>query len=271
MGNIYKGRQEAIPSPVQQKDGGGMRISPPAIDGWLERFRAIRETDEKIQTLNPNRNIVLPQARPKIGIVVPFSWEFAPKFFIRSMHMLERWEGCPLIYVDGGTVYAIRNAGVAIAREKGCDAVLFCDADMTCDPDAMRRLADHNLPIVVGLCYKRRKPFNPVLYKRMGSDFFLMEPKGNGLLPVDATGGAFLYVQMHVFDAIKPPYFCNREAIAERVLNEVDFLGEDLFFCEKAGDAGFPIYVDLDVLVGHIVTGIVKGNPKTYKPEILLA
>lgn len=236
------------------------------MDGITLAGNSQVETRLRVTTLDGSK-----PNRPKVGVVVPLSWEYSHRFFRQSIGRMQRWDGCDVIEIDGGTVYQLRNTGIEMAQDMGMEGVLFCDADMTFPPDALKRLVDHNLPIVGGLCTKRRKPFSPVLYRRISGKYQLMQPSegDSGLFPVDATGGAFLYVSMEVFDKIHRPWFINREIEDNGICDENDFLGEDLNFCRKAQEAGYDIYVDLSLKIGHLVTGIVKCDAKN-KPFVQL-
>lgn len=237
--------------------GGALRLKPQ--DGTPQRpanISALQFVD------NPN-------GHPAVAIAVPLSWDFAPKQFTQSLYGLKRWEGCRLIQVDGGTIYQMRNVAVETARKYQSAGILFVDADMSFPADALERIVAHNRPIVGGFCRKRRKPFEPTIWTMRDGQLFTVHPKGTGLLPCDATGAAFLYVHMSVFDKIEKPYFINRECAATEVIDEKDFLSEDLYFCLKAREAGIPIYVDLDLKIGHMTWGIITSDDHN-EPQILL-
>jgi GT2 family glycosyltransferase len=71
-----------------------------------------------------------------------------------------------------------------------------------------------------------------------------------GLQPVVAAGAAGMLIRSEVFYEIEPPWFLH-----------TDEQSEDLFFCAKAAEAGFPLFVDLDATLGHI-------NPMTVVPRL---
>jgi hypothetical protein len=72
-----------------------------------------------------------------------------------------------------------------------------------------------------------------------------------GLNEVDATGAHCLLVHRSVFEAIKSdhPYRWFRE---DEWTPGGPVVGEDLWFCLKAREAGFPIFVDTRLESGHI-------------------
>ena len=209
-------------------------------------------------------------AKPNVQIIVPMGWDYSPKLFNRSLDALHLWEGCKKTNIEGGgTIYKMRNAGIRCAKQQGCDAVLFIDADMTFEPDALERIVSHDKPIVGGFCRKRRKPFGSVLYRYVEEldQFTLIEaPEGDGLIEVDATGGAFLYVKMEVFDELErqgKPWFINKEIYEEDCIRDEDFMGEDLYFFRQILETDYPVYVDLGLKVGHLAHAIITSEPGT--------
>jgi hypothetical protein len=63
----------------------------------------------------------------------------------------------------------------------------------------------------------------------------------DAMVQVDATGGAFVMIRRHVFEALAEPWFV-RDA-AKR--------GEDFDFFQKARRAGFRLWIDRSVIVKH--------------------
>lgn len=188
-----------------------------------------------------------PVARPRVIIATPLSWEYLPRDFKLSMDSLRTWEGCEKTTQDGGACIAdMRNNAVWQAFERHAEAILFVDADMVFPSDALGRIVAHQQPIVSGHCLRRRRPFEPTTAIE-GADGKLstIRLQGKGLVPVDAVGAAFLYVSIEVFRKVPSPWF------------EHGRLSEDYDFCEKARRAGFPIFVDLGLRIGHLAQAVV--------------
>jgi len=74
--------------------------------------------------------------------------------------------------------------------------------------------------------------------------------KKGGLVEVDAVGAGSILYDMEVFKNIEPPWF-------EFHLEEGPPIGEDIFFCDKLRAAGYKIYVDCDIKVGHLSTAVI--------------
>jgi hypothetical protein len=220
-----------------------------------------------------------------VAIVVPMSWAFNPKQFTVSMEHLDR-EGlrCSSVYVEADTIYKMRNEGVQRARALEATHILYADADMAFKPISLKQLLAHELPIVGGLCRARRPPFDATLWMEAGENkYYRIPPQGNGLLKVHATGGAFLLVQMSVFDELDRqfpgvPHFINRETFVvmrpsedgePEILGESEYMSEDIWFCRQAGKAGFELRVDQDLKIGHVVTAIIMDDDE-HHPTIMV-
>ena len=226
-----------------------------------------------------------PEGKPRVCIATPLSWDMPPKLYLQSLFALRRWPGCELFLGGKGNIYQMRNAAVELAKRRNAEAILFVDADMFFQADALERIVSHNMPIVGGVCRTKNKPWKMVAfargkktgyYRRNGKyaeqyEHIWIEPRGHGLFPIDATGGAFLYIKMEVFDKIAKPYFVNRECVTDETICDEDFLSEDLYFCGQVRDADIPIRLDLDLdlTIGHMAHAIITSD-KDLNPLVLL-
>jgi hypothetical protein len=207
-----------------------------------------------------------------IHIVVPLSWEMTYKRHNASMVGLRKGNATTT-WIQADTIAGMRNEGIKRTRREGGKKVLFVDADMTFDIDALERLLSHDVPIVGGLCRQRREPFSATLWRREGKGHFMVPPEGHGLQEYDATGGAFLLVDMSVFDGIDKQvnvegrYFVDqRDNVA---LPKEERCSEDIYFCNLVRHCGFPLYVDLSCKIGHLVIGeVIDGDD--HEPQFRL-
>ena len=77
-------------------------------------------------------------------------------------------------YLKASLVYDARNQLAKYVRDRGCfDYVLWLDSDMTFEPDLLDRLLEdiEGRQAVSGLCFGRRPPFRPCIFKRLEVDF----------------------------------------------------------------------------------------------------
>lgn len=124
--------------------------------------------------------------------------------------------------------------------------------DHVWSPDLLLKLLERDVDIVVPYCLRRGTPFWHVLHFDSRRDFFRV-PYGvvnhkNGMVDITGLtiGNSGMLVKKQVFDKMTPPWFeCGR--------TNVEVMGTDLYFCEKASDAGFKIWLDLDNVIGHIL------------------
>ena len=157
----------------------------------------------------------------------------------------------------GGYVAVNRNALVKAAQDNGSTHLMFVDNDQTFKPSAMQRLLDHDKDIVCAPYNARPAPGQPLVsvVKMMdengdlpmdGShrDFEL----GAGLNKIGASGTGFMLIKMSVFDKLKRPYFVEWQDEND------EHHTEDVDFCIKARKAGFDVWCDPTIPVGHIAT-----------------
>ena len=165
----------------------------------------------------------------------------------------------------GSLVYVSRNALAEVAVKEGMDFVLWIDSDMVFTPDLMQRLMkrmEEGYDIVAPICFRRRAPFAPVIYKRIqlgiGEEDSIVE--GYARYPRDS----FFEVAACGFGCVMM-----RTAVLAKVLEEQKCLftpfqqyGEDISFCLRARRSGFKIMCDSSIKLGHVSQSIV--TEETY-------
>lgn len=132
------------------------------------------------------------------------------------------------------------------AAAQGVSHILFWDDDVYPPHDALIKLLRHKVPIVSGLYYTRTAPSYPVAYMKEDGRYRHVADDSDGLKEVDGVGCGFLLVAREVFEKLSSPWF---QFIQRGDPN--DMLSEDLFFCELAQAAGYPILMDFSVKCGH--------------------
>lgn len=150
--------------------------------------------------------------------------------------------------------FRARNAIVEAAIQVGSDYVLFLDDDHVIEwqgnndaspaYDFLHRLIAHQKDIVGALYYQRGGDCRPVLMKETpeGAYQWLNDHEvTGGLQPVDVQGGGCMLIDMRVFDKIPSPWF-------EPELE----LGTDIQICRKAAEAGFSVWSDTSIELGHV-------------------
>lgn len=207
----------------------------------------------------------------KIGIAWPHTMPFYHKLFVERIFCLIRPIGEFQLLVPNcdGPLDSVRNELCQQALITDCTHIFWCDTDQVYAPDTLIRLMDHNLPIVCAKVHRRRQPFDPLL-KRINPDVedkqnpyidveydeWALRDKANQLISVDATGFGCNLMWIEVIENIKPPWFMFD-------LYQKPIVGEDFYFWKKAREAGYQIFVDCSIDVGHI--GMAVVNQETYK------
>lgn len=117
--------------------------------------------------------------------------------------------------------------------------------------DALRRLLDREVDVVVPFMVRRSPPFVPVInasYDVNGyTTFPYAEIPTEGLLEVHSAGSGGMLIRRHVLQAIIDMQGHDRVFEVEAG----DKLAEDYVLCRKIHEAGFKIYCDTEVLNGH--------------------
>lgn len=129
--------------------------------------------------------------------------------------------------------------------------------DHTFEPNIVARLLAHDVDIVVPHCLKRYPPWEPVVWDRDGEFYVHPQLPESGLTEVHAAGSAGMLIRRRVLEAVEPPWFEGRN--------------EDIGFCEKARAAGFDVYCDPEILLGHITLATVQPtwSDGQWHPEMV--
>lgn len=168
-----------------------------------------------------------------------------------------------------------RNAIAERAYANGADYLLWIDSDATAAPGMAARLLSRNVPIVSALCFKRKYPITPACGRRSTApdagpmDFpppidavaawvqahgDLQNEQGAVLLPdepgwaldVDTVGTHYTLIRRDVLDRLPRPWYQRTTEPGSGAT------GSDWYFCAQAQAAGFPVYVDLTAISGHL-------------------
>lgn len=121
----------------------------------------------------------------------------------------------------------------ALTSPDPVDAIFWVDSDMEAPIDALSHLWSHGLDIV-GASYRERK--EP--YRYLGR--FLDEDDASavtGVKPADLLPGGMMLVKTDVYRAVPYPWYKLGE----------DGFRDDYYFCQKAIEAGYKIWCDMDL------------------------
>ena len=170
---------------------------------------------------------------------------------------------------QSSNIYYVRNMclGADVMRGKNqkpfdgkldYDYLMWIDSDIMFTPARFGRLLNHDTDIVAGV-YPMEDgrtlatviDWDEEYFKKQGSFNFLTLQDIDGkedLIEVAYTGMGFMLVKKGVFESMEYPWF---RPIEKQIGDAVDFTMEDAAFCLKAAEAGFKVFIDPTVRVGH--------------------
>ena len=170
-----------------------------------------------------------------------------------------RWSDVGLALLEGNChVDDSRNRLVRDFLVSDAEQLVFLDADVYWQPGDLRRLIDAPADIVAGVYPKRGDHDLEWPVKPLPGDRYSNE---HGLVEVEGVPTGFLKIRRCVLErlAADAASFVDREdnsrrripIIFERSLNGASRRGGDYEFCRKARAAGFRVYVDPRMRLGH--------------------
>ena len=160
-----------------------------------------------------------------------------------------------LFTVNGTFIFDQREKLAEVALDQGCTHLLWIDSDMRFPKDTIERLLFRNKDIVGVNAVTRQFPVKPTAKyllideKEKTATWKQVVSKGKvGLEKVSSVGFGVVMIRAEVFRKTPKPWFWFEQLPGEKVL------GEDVYFCIKAADAGFDTYVDHDLSnkIGHV-------------------
>jgi len=155
-----------------------------------------------------------------------------------------------ILFTLGSVIASQRNNLVSQAIELDCTHILWVDSDMHFPASIVDKLKKHNKKIVAVNYTTRVKPYRSVAFlNRENLQSRLSESAG--LHKVFAVGMGCMLVDISVYKNISQPWY-NYEWNEELQ----DVCGEDIWFCNRANNHGFEIWIDCDTsqLVAHYGT-----------------
>jgi hypothetical protein len=192
-----------------------------------------------------------------VGVICNDSARYS--LFSSCIDQLDLPDGWKKEWVIGGDWCDARNQLCQLVLDEGYSHLWFMDDDHAFPPEILTKLLAHDVPLVTPVCLTRTYPFNPVQYV-MGENgktlpLPLSEVAKDGLIEIEAGGCAGMLIHRDVLEATAadPTGFLDQD----KPWFEYSDQSEDVLFCGKAKAAGFKLYTDLSVRLGHITTAVV--------------
>ena len=193
--------------------------------------------------------------KPKICIGVPTNRLIKPKTVLSLLNIIDKskYDYHFLIASEGYTISENRTYIVTQAIKNKCTHLLFVDDDMIFPENTIDQLISHGKEIVGTVAHSRALPPMPVV-EFLNEDEVSVADRLLGkwnipkeLFEVKAVGGGVLFIDLKVFETLGKPWFST-----ETWEFGMTKMGEDSWFCQKAREAGFKIWCDPTLTIGHI-------------------
>ncbi len=207
-----------------------------------------------------------------------------------SLFSLIKPTKCSWIQLPDRPCDVARNLLVERCLEDGWDWLWMLDADMCFEPETLIALNARAKPLIAALCFTRVMPPAPACYRgKVTTDdegyprykvqakeiieflernmvrldihhpAVILPDQVDALKRYDSTGGACVLIHRDVLEAIEPPWF--------KYTHPDRMVGEDFYFFQKARAAGYDLWIDRTVIVGHAF-GEQYIGPEDYVAHI---
>jgi hypothetical protein len=177
-------------------------------------------------------------------------------------------QGVPILQMPYNRIDVTRNKMAVELLRSEMTHLLMLDIDHKHPANIIQRLArwvlmKPDIQVVSGLNFRRSEPFDPCC-GFWGEDEKYYPPAEweQGLIKVDAVGGASLLIAREVFELIPPPWFTFDYS---RVWAD-DWPGEDVSFSRLCGEHGIDIYVDTTTTSPHMTSALITED--TFKKHL---
>lgn len=184
----------------------------------------------------------------KIAVCVPARDEVDTMFALDLAKLvgfhLKNTEDEILLFHSAGTLIANQRQELAAAAlNADADYILYLDSDMRFPKDVIMRFLAHDAPVVAANYSTRKMPIHPVAFLNPQlTEYLYTRPESDGLEECLAVGMGVFMVKASIFKELELPWFMiGYSPTTHR------FQGEDIYFCGKLRQAGYPVMIDHNV------------------------
>jgi len=189
----------------------------------------------------------------RIAVCVPIhvSAQISVNFFINFINRLgelDTQKYHPIIlFSTKSPIDRARNYLVSEALKHDATHIWFIDTDQVIPKGTLEALLDMDGDIVSPLYFEKGIPYWPCfrIWDKNGNYRRTNHIKWNDYMEIDGVGMGCSLIKAKVFKKVRKPWFKWVVKGGESVL------GEDLYFCKKAKNAGFKILLNTHFVVGH--------------------
>jgi GT2 family glycosyltransferase len=156
---------------------------------------------------------------------------------------------------QGSNICKNRSEIIKTALGRNDDYVLFLDSDMVFPMHTLHRLLSHGKDIVGANYVKRKEGEYDSNSQDLAKKMIVTKPDSTGLVKADFVGTGIMLIKADVFKRVEKPWFGLQYIEAKD-----DYGSDDVFFCRKARENGYSIWVDHDLSkeIGHIGEKVYK-------------
>jgi len=221
----------------------------------------------------------------KLFLGLPIHEAVEPVFLVSIMKLLEAGPGLDgTIYPHAGDslVCRARNSITRRFLESDCTHLLMIDSDLVFSPEQVKRIATHDVDIVGGIYLKKQEGPPQVVCNPLAQRPPATLEDGD-LMQINYVGTGFICISRRVFEVMIQRFGEDMRYFLDEnnKVTEYDFwraapyqyaggfkryLSEDWWFCQKAQDCGFKIWLDLKVVLPHVGH---CSYPLSYQTQML--
>jgi hypothetical protein len=166
------------------------------------------------------------------------------------------------------TIHFIRNTMAWNALERQCDVLLFLDSDVMFKAEDVLRLIESDRDIAT-LAYRYKRPDQVYCCNILSDKDNLPIVDADGWIELEKAGTGIMCIRRRVLETLKEKlerrsYITKdgepRVAFFEYILENGDYNGEDYYFCKRAREFGFHVWLWPNSDTGHIGINEYNGN-----------
>jgi len=181
-------------------------------------------------------------------------------FYQRLQDAIRVDEETEMRTVTGAPTPVARNKLVKMAQESRASHIFFIDSDNVLPAGTLDQLLSYDLDIVGAWYVRKLRPFTPVVLEEVDTKgdkrpYHPIWPERK-LQKVDGLGCGAMLIKMEVFNKVERPYFDYRFTD-----DPIFYTSEDIYFCQKAIEAGYDVWCDGTLMLGHITHGVLYPTP----------
>ena len=176
--------------------------------------------------------------------------------FTRSLMELDKPAGTGFAMIQNTQVHNARNLIARQAVEAGFDYVLWLDSDMIFPSYTLKRLLEDmdGRDYVTALCFSRNENSIPCIYSAVNWSVDRAEVKTSADVFIDYPRESLFEIAGSGFACVMTStvLLCDMVERSGAPFYPLMGMGEDLTFCFRAKQAGYKLYCDSRIKIGHI-------------------